>query len=131
MNSKAMNSKTFKQHILLVDDDVDLARLLSFVLRAANFEVSHAATAQAAMSAVAGKLPDLFIIDLRMPEMDGDHLLHWLRRNRGATQPILMLTGIVKPGLDAMLRDAGADAVAHKPVDSQTIIGLVCGLLDR
>lgn len=126
-----MNSKTIKQHILLVDDDVDLARLLTFVLRTANFEVSHAATAQAAMSAVAGQLPDLFIIDLRMPEMDGDHLLHWLRQERCATQPVLMLTGIVKPGLDAMLKAAGADAVAHKPVDSQTIIALVHGLLDR
>ncbi len=126
-----MNSKTTKQRILLVDDDADLARLLIHLLRAANFEVSHAATAPAAMSAVAGQLPDLFIVDLRSPEIDDDHLLHWLRQDLGATQPVLILTGIVKPGFDASLKAAGADAVAHKPVDSQTLVGLVRGLLAR
>lgn len=124
------NSQTTGKHILLVDDDADLAQLLSFVLRQASFEVRHVPDVRQAMKEVAdGQLFDLFILDLWMPELDGEHLLRWLREEQKVTKPIMMLTGTVRPGIEEQLKSAGADAVAHKPLDIQTLNTLVQELL--
>ena len=120
------NSQTISKRILLVDDDADVAQLLGFVLRRAGFEVRHAPSAKNAMDAVATeRLPDLFILDLWMPELDGEYLLRWLRDEQKIKQPILMLTGTVRPGLEEELKDLGANAVAHKPLDIQSLETLV------
>lgn len=124
------NSQATSKRILLVDDDADVAQLLTFVLRRAGFEVRHAPSAKQAMKEVASEpLPDLFILDLWMPELDGEYLLRWLREEQKLEQPIMMLTGTVRPGLEEELKSAGADAVAHKPLDIQALDSLVRGLL--
>lgn len=124
------NSQTTGKHILLVDDDADLAQLLSFVLRQASFEVRYVPDVKQAMKEVAdGQLFDLFILDLWMPELDGEHLLRWLREEQKVTKPIMMLTGTVRPGIKEQLKSAGADAVVHKPLDIQTLNTLVQELL--
>ncbi|SFR50527.1 two-component system, chemotaxis family, response regulator CheY [Marinobacter daqiaonensis] len=124
------NSQTQSKRIFLVDDDADVAQLLGFVLRRAGFEVRHAPGARQAMEEVTREgPPDLFILDLWMPELDGEYLLRWLREEQKLEQPILMLTGTVRPGLDEQLKAAGADAVAHKPLDIQALDSLVRGLL--
>ncbi|MEA2117836.1 response regulator transcription factor [Halovibrio sp. HP20-50] len=124
------NSQTISKRILLVDDDADVAQLLGFVLRRAGFEVSHAPNVKQAMEEVTTKRqPDLFILDLWMPELDGEYLLRWLRGEQKIARPIMMLTGTVRPGLEEELKAAGADAVAHKPLDIQALEALVRGLL--
>lgn len=124
------HSQTTSKRILLVDDDADVAQLLGFVLRRAGFEVRHAPSARQAMDEVASEwLPDLFILDLWMPELDGEYLLRWLREEQKLEQPILMLTGTVRPGLEEELKAAGATAVAHKPLDIQALDALVRRLL--
>lgn len=124
------HSQIIGKRILLVDDDADVAQLLGFVLRRAGFEVSHAPNVKQAMEEVTTKrLPDLFILDLWMPELDGEYLLRWLRDEQTIKTPILMLTGTVRPGLEEELKAAGADAVAHKPLDIQALDALVRGLL--
>lgn len=124
------NSQTTTKRILLVDDDADVAQLLGFVLRRAGFQVTHAPSAKQAMDEVtSGRVPDLFILDLWMPELDGEYLLRWLREEQKLEQPILMLTGTVRPGLDDELKAAGANAVAHKPLDIQALDALVRGFL--
>ncbi|WP_075878596.1 response regulator [Vreelandella massiliensis] len=126
------NSQTISKRILLVDDDADVAQLLGFVLRRAGFEVSHAPSVKQAMEEVTTKrLPDLFILDLWMPELDGEYLLRWLREEQKITKPIMMLTGTVRPGLEDELKAAGADAVAHKPLNIQALDALVRGLLEE
>ncbi|SEK44635.1 response regulator [Halomonas daqiaonensis] len=124
------NSQTTSKRILLVDDDADVAQLLGFVLRRAGFQVTHAPSARRAMEEVTSdRVPDLFILDLWMPELDGEYLLRWLREEQKLEQPILMLTGTVRPGLDDELKAAGANAVAHKPLDIQALDSLVRGFL--
>ncbi|MYL23784.1 response regulator [Halomonas alkaliantarctica] len=126
------NSQTISKRILLVDDDADVAQLLGFVLRRAGFEVSHAPNVKQAMEEVTTKrLPDLFILDLWMPELDGEYLLRWLREEQKVAKPIMMLTGTVRPGLEDELKAAGADAVAHKPLNIQALDALVRGLLEE
>ncbi|MFC2990720.1 response regulator [Halomonas tibetensis] len=124
------NSQTPPKRILLVDDDADVAQLLGVVLRRAGFQVTHAPSAKLAMEEVTnGNVPDLFILDLWMPELDGEYLLRWLRKEQKLEQPILMLTGTVRPGLDDELKAAGANDVAHKPLDIQALDSRVRGLL--
>ncbi|MDR5900133.1 response regulator [Halomonas vilamensis] len=126
------NSKTINKYILLVDDDADVAQLLGFVLKRAGFDVRHAPSTKKAMDEVTtGSLPDLFILDLWMPELDGEYLLRWLREEQKIDRPIMMLTGTVRPGLEEELKAAGADAVAHKPLDIQALDALVRGLLEK
>lgn len=126
------NVDTARHSILLVDDDADVAELLGFVLKRAGFEVTHAISARKAMEQVTqGCLPDLFILDLWMPEFDGEYLLRWLREEQQVSQPILMLTGTVRPGLEEELKAAGANGVAHKPLDIQSLDALIKGLLER
>lgn len=118
------------KRIFLVDDDIDVAQLLGFVLRRAGFEVTHASNVRKVMEEVThNEPPDLFILDLWMPELDGEYLLRWLREEKKLEQPILMLTGTVRPGLDEQLKAAGASAVAHKPLDIRGLDSLVRGLL--
>lgn len=125
-----MTSQTDTKHIMVVDDDDDVAELLGFVLRRAGFAVRHAASVRGAIADLArSEPPDLFILDLQMPELDGDYLLRWLRKEQRAEQPILMLTATVRPGLDEHLKTLGADAVAHKPIDIQALNALVKELL--
>ncbi|MGM0984090.1 MAG: response regulator [Pseudomonadota bacterium] len=124
------NSQSATKRILLVDDDADVRQLLGFVLRRAGFEVRDASSVNQAMAEVATeRLPDLFILDLWMPELDGEYLLRWLRDEKQIATPIMMLTGTVRPGLDEELKAAGADTVAHKPLDIQALSALVQGLL--
>lgn len=124
------NSQTTSNRILIVDDDADVAQLLGFVLRRAGFDVTHAASAKKAMDEVDdGHVPDLFILDLWMPELDGEYLLRWLREDQQLKQPILMLTGTVRPRIDEELKDLGANAVAHKPLDIQALDSLVRELM--
>lgn len=124
------NPQTISKRILLVDDDADVAQLLGFVLRRAGFDVRHAPSAKQAMEEVTTeKLPDLFILDLWMPELDGEYLLRWLRDEQKIEKPILMLTGTVRPGLEEELKAAGADDVAYKPLDIQALNTLVRGFL--
>ncbi|MDR5900134.1 response regulator [Halomonas vilamensis] len=124
------NSQTINKYILLVDDDPIVAQILVFVLKRAGFDVRHFLSAKKAMDEVTtGPLPDLFILDLWMPELDGEYLLRWLRDEQKITNPIMMLTGTVRPELEEELKAAGADAVAHKPLNIQALDALVRGLL--
>jgi CheY-like chemotaxis protein len=125
-----MNSTISKHSILLVEDDHDIAHVLCFVLRRAGHQVTHVASGRAAIELLDREAPpDLFILDLVMPEMDGLELLRWLRSDKGLNQPMLVLTGTIERGLDERLKEAGANAVAHKPIDMQAIGQLIDGLL--
>lgn len=124
------DSQTAHKRILLVDDDADVGQLLGFVLRRAGFEVGHKSSVKQAMESVSsGSVPDLFILDLWMPELDGEYLLRWIREDRKLEQPVMMLTGTVRPGLDEELKAAGANVVAHKPLDIQALNSLVKEML--
>ncbi len=112
--------------ILLVEDDESIAFMLGYLLQRAGMRSRHASNALSAMQLLDdGLQPELFILDLVMPEIDGLQLLQWLRDTRSLTQPVLVLTGSTEPGLDERLLAAGASAVAHKPVDMPAILRLI------
>jgi two-component system, OmpR family, response regulator MprA len=89
------------ERVLVVDDDPPLQRMLARTLSAEGFEVTVAADGGAALAAVERSAPDVIVLDVAMPAIDGLSVCRRLR-SRGLATPILMLTA----------RDAVADRVA-------------------
>src|SRR5436305_11512791 len=87
--------------LLLVDDDAPILRMLARTLQAEGYAVEAAADGGAALAALESGVPDLVVLDVAMPGLDGLAVSRLLRR-RGLALPILMLTA----------RDADADSVA-------------------
>jgi DNA-binding response OmpR family regulator len=121
------------QHLLLIDDDSRLAGMVGDYLRANGFEMSHAPDGASGLAQLAQRKPDLLILDLMMPGMDG---LELCRRLRGmsaelARTPVLMLTG---KG-DAMDRvvglELGADDYMAKPFEPRELLARIRAILRR
>ncbi|WP_019142388.1 sigma 54-interacting transcriptional regulator [Noviherbaspirillum massiliense] len=111
-------------HILLVDDDPDLLRLLSMRLTAAGYRVTEAASAEAAQLQLALGRPSLVITDVRLPGRDGLALFDDIR-TQYAGLPVILLTahGTIPDAVDAIAR--GAFAYLTKPFDGKVLLDKV------
>lgn len=90
--------------VLVVDDEEHITELLSLGLSMSGFEVERVATGRAALSAIEKRRPDLVVLDVMLPDLDGFDVTKRIRQNEGAGQriPVIFLTA----------RDATADKVA-------------------
>src|SRR3546814_5380911 len=95
MNNKL--SEQGRRTILIVDDDLDILRLMSMRLRAAGYETIPVSNGEAALAHIALNNPDLVISDLRMPRMDGMTLFKAIH----AAKPQLPVIIVTAPGPDA------------------------------
>lgn len=107
--------------VLIVEDDPDLAEGLIIALRRESFIVSHAATGQQAISLLSEFKPDLLILDLGLPDLDGLEVLRRIRQNSTAI-PVLVLTA--RGDLDNKLKalDGGADDYLAKPFEMKELL---------
>jgi CheY-like chemotaxis protein len=71
------------RHVLLVDDEVQLLRLMEIELGVAGFEISVAADGNEALASIQSRLPDMVLLDLMMPYRDGWSVLEEIRRRTG------------------------------------------------
>jgi DNA-binding response OmpR family regulator len=118
--------------ILIVDDDPDMVELLRLVLTEASFSVSTATTGKEALRKVQRSPPDLMVLDLLLPGMNGFSVCEQLRRNPAtASVPILMIT--VLPGEFPRLVgvEAGANAYLNKPFRMEEFLSCVSDLVGR
>ncbi len=108
-------------HLLVVDDDPDLLRLLSLRLRSNGYRVTTADSAEAALSRVAVERPDLVLSDVRLPGRDGLALFDELRAHHPAL-PVILLTahGTIPDAVAATAR--GVFGYLTKPFDSQALL---------
>jgi DNA-binding response OmpR family regulator len=97
--------------VLVVDDDQGVRRLASYVLTSAGFDVSMAQDGREALALIAIDIPDVVVLDLNMPIMDGYTLVHEMDR-RSHRPPILILSAD-RP--DRARQDLGAEASLSKP----------------
>jgi two-component system response regulator GlrR len=113
-----------RAHVLLVDDDEDLLRLLTIRLQAGNYRVTAVASAEAALARLAVELPDVVISDVRLPGRDGLALFDELRRQHAAL-PMILLTahGSIPDAVEATAR--GAFAYLTKPFDGKILLDKV------
>ena len=108
-------------HILVVDDDEDILRLLSMRLRARGFRVSTANSAEEGLARIAVDPPRAVVSDVRLPGRDGLALFEEIRRTR-PTLPVILLTahGSIPDAVDATSR--GVFGYLTKPFDSQLLL---------
>jgi diguanylate cyclase (GGDEF)-like protein len=118
--------------ILVVDDDKDIARFVEVNLQLEGFQVLVAHDAFQALELVAQHQPDLAVVDVRMPNMDGVELTSRLRADpMTAAMPIIMLTAKSLSVDKVMGLTAGADDYIVKPFDTAELVARVKSTLRR
>ena len=125
------NLVLMRNRVLVVEDDAELAELLSFNLKKAGFAIGTASDGVQALKKARSLSPDLILLDVMLPEMDGFAVCEILRRDpRSARVPIVMLTAISSNFGRLTGLAAGANAYLTKPFSAREVIACVRNLLD-
>lgn len=116
--------------ILIVDDDVDTLRLVGLMLETEGFDIIAAKTGKRAMELARSESPDLIILDIMMPELDGYAVTSQLRTDP-ATRGIPILIFTAKTGYDDKMLglELGADVYLTKPISTREMLSNVNQLL--
>lgn len=102
--------------ILIVDDDAEMLRLVKHILLRGGFVIETALSAAQALDKIAANPPDLFLLDVMMPEVNGIQLCKQLRENSQTSKtPIIMLSAGVDTETIQTAYKAGADDYVTKP----------------
>ena len=124
-----MNNAPQKQKILLVEDDTRLAQLTSEYLDRYEFLTTVVTRGDEALEQARVLLPDLIILDLSLPGMDGMEICRAIRRF--STVPILMLTARIDPYDQVAGLEIGADDYVLKPVEPRILVARARAVLRR
>lgn len=123
--------KSGEEHVLIVDDFKDTRELYGCFLPLRGFPVSLASNGQEALDVAFADPPDLIIMDLSMPVMNGWEATRRLKADpRTRHVPVVMLTATPMNGLTPMLVEAGFDAVLVKPCMPDEVVAEIRRVLD-
>ena len=120
------------EHILIVEDEIDIANLVAFNLERSGFQVTIASDGREGLEKVLQKQPSLVILDLMLPGMDGYQVLKEMQRDsRSHAIPVLMLTA--KGQIDDRIKglELGADDYITKPFSPKELILRVKAIIKR
>jgi two-component system KDP operon response regulator KdpE len=109
--------------VLVVEDDVALARALAINLRARGFEVHLAGTGRAALTLAASAHPDVVVLDLGLPDLDGIEVLHGIRG--WSAVPVVVLSARSTGEEKVAALDAGADDYVTKPFEMNELLARI------
>ncbi len=118
-----------KTRILLVDDDRSLIKFVSANLKARGYEVLVAQDGRAALDMLTQQTPDLIILDLMMPKVDGLQVARAVRQGGGV--PIIVLSALGDESKKVELLDSGVDDYLTKPFGLQELLARVRAVLRR
>lgn len=111
--------------ILIVDDDEDLHTLYGLYLKGENFEIMRAFNGQQGLEAVEKERPDLIVLDMIMPVMDGEEFFTKLRKEKGI-QDIPVIIASVNEKIPQKLLDLGnIYTTLKKPFTIETLVGKI------
>ncbi len=117
--------------ILVVDDERDVVDLIGFNLKAAGYDVETADTGLEALNKARSILPDLIILDLMLPELDGTAVCEILRKLPStAAIPVLMLTACSSAAAKVVAVKAGVDDFMTKPFSPIDLVHRVGQVLE-
>ncbi len=123
-------SSPAEAHLLVVDDEPNIRDLLASSLRFAGFEVSTAEDGNGALRAVEGEEPDLVVLDVMLPDMDGFTVARRLR-DRDVTTPILFLTARDDMADKIQGLTVGGDDYVTKPFGLEEVVARIRAILRR
>ena len=118
------------QRVLVVEDDPAIARVLELELGEAGYRVEVTVAGTDGLSAMERERPDLVVLDVRLPDMDGLTVCRRARRS-GHDMPILMLTALDRVGDRVVGLDAGADDYLAKPFAIEELLARLRALQRR
>lgn len=128
LDSPASGSHVAK--ILIAEDHLDSQDALRILLEAAQYQVLVAADGRTAMTAAMTEIPDLILMDIMMPELDGLEVTRRLREHQETKRiPIIAVTAM--EGGQRLALEAGANDFLSKPINIRLLLRKITGLLDQ
>ena len=121
-----------KKRILIVDDEEDIVNVLRFRLEANNYAVQSASEGQEGLNKARVEKPDLIILDLMLPKLDGYKVCRMLKFDEiYKSIPIIMFTARAQKKDEELGMETGADAYIAKPFESEVLLGKIKELLGK
>ncbi len=118
--------------IAVVDDEPDIVELVSVNLKRASFRVKEFFDAESFLGSLAAEVPDLIVLDLMLPDMDGFEVCRALRsREKHANIPIIMLTAKAEETDKVLGLELGADDYVTKPFSPRELVARVKAVIRR
>ncbi len=115
--------------ILVIDDDSAVTDLLSLLLKSQGFDVTATNNSTEGLNLVRENQPDLLVLDLMMPEIDGWEVCKAVREFSDV--PIIVLSALNDPSMIASVLDSGADDYLTKPTPSRVLVAHINRLIHR
>ena len=119
-----------KSTVYVVDDDADVLRSLRFLLETDGFNVRTFRNAEALLNTVRSTGVDCFVIDYKMPDMNGIELARRLR-NRDIAAPVVLITGYPDENISARAEAAGVRHVLLKPLLEDSLVMRIRGAIQE
>lgn len=116
-------------HILIVDDDSQILDMLKCTLENEGYDVDVAADGKSALALLPDCKPDLVLLDLKMPDLDGYQVLKLIREQ--SEVPVIVLTGVLDPRSVYDSVNLGADDYVRKPFRSRELLARIHNKLRR
>lgn len=118
--------------ILIVEDNPANMKLAVFVLEQAGYSVISAIDAELGLTLAREQHPDLIMMDVQLPGMDGLAATALLKQDEATREiPVIALTALAMKGDEARIREAGCDAYIAKPIRYQEVLATVAAHLAR
>jgi len=120
------------KHVLVVDDDPLIGQYLVDVLDGKGFTVTVARNGKEGLEAARSQRPDLILLDVMMPELNGFQVCEALRRDPALeATPVVMLTAMENQKLNELAFEAGAEACMTKPFQPDRLINIINLAIDN
>jgi DNA-binding response OmpR family regulator len=111
--------------VLLIEDHGDTADVLRLILEGEGYRVERASSASGAIEAFSRARPatfDLILLDLTLPDMNGDKAVHLLRKENGSIPPVLIMCAKSHHVIEAAAQSIGAAGIVRKPFDVELLL---------
>lgn len=119
------------RYIVLIDDDITALDLCAYLVEKQGYEVERRADGLSALHLIKSRPPDLVVVDLLMPHIDGKETVRQIRALGYTTLPILAFTAVDDPRLHAEAIEAGCNEVLTKPCRPERFVRRIEELLAK
>jgi DNA-binding response OmpR family regulator len=131
MEFDRMNDRSAQKRIHVVDDDPAVCAMLEKLLMAHHYSTVTAQDGLQALNAARTEKPDLIILDVMLPGMDGYKVCRWIKFDQQLKRiPVMILTSRMSPQDEQLAFECGADAFVTKAVKTEVILSQVKKLLE-
>ena len=119
-----------RQQVLIIEDDPGMTRFTASLLRLEGYDVQVEVDGGSGLSAMRGSLPDLLLLDLRLPTVSGWQVLEEMQADSSLSDiPVLVFTASAEKATIDRASELGAVGVIPKPVGSRQLVQLIAGVL--